>query len=168
MCMCMLMIDYKANSRCQYRRIFWAYMCESICDKHLPLHVCDEPGSLMLPRSVAVLPCHLGWRTLLKCNKTNHACLPACLTSTFAYGRQSIHTVIPAGVQAYVCVCVCVCTYARTWTHSRTHTHARTHASTHVHTHTHIHRHKHDTLRIHRTYRCGLRPVPAFHVRGIR
>jgi hypothetical protein len=29
----------------------------------------------MLPRSVAVLPCHLGWRTLLKCNKTNHACL---------------------------------------------------------------------------------------------
>ncbi len=23
--------------------------------------------------------CHLGWRTLLKCNKTNHACLPACL-----------------------------------------------------------------------------------------
>jgi hypothetical protein len=27
----------------------------------------------MLPRSVAVLPCHLGWRTLLKCNKTNHA-----------------------------------------------------------------------------------------------
>jgi hypothetical protein len=24
----------------------------------------------MLPRSVAVLPCHLGWRTLLKCNKT--------------------------------------------------------------------------------------------------
>ncbi len=33
----------------------------------------------MLPKSVAVLPCHLGWRTLLKCNKTNHACLPACL-----------------------------------------------------------------------------------------
>jgi hypothetical protein len=30
----------------------------------------------MLSRSVAVLPCHLGWRTLLKCNKTNHACLP--------------------------------------------------------------------------------------------
>jgi hypothetical protein len=29
----------------------------------------------MLPKSVAVLPCHLGWRTLLKCNKTNHACL---------------------------------------------------------------------------------------------
>jgi hypothetical protein len=31
----------------------------------------------MLPRSVAVLPCHLGWHTLLKCNKTNHACPPA-------------------------------------------------------------------------------------------
>ncbi len=29
----------------------------------------------MLPRSVAVLPFHLGWRSLLKCNKTNHACL---------------------------------------------------------------------------------------------
>ncbi len=29
----------------------------------------------MLPKSVAVLPCHLGWPTLLKCNKTNHACL---------------------------------------------------------------------------------------------
>jgi hypothetical protein len=28
----------------------------------------------MLPRSIAVLPCHLGWGTLLKCNKTNHAC----------------------------------------------------------------------------------------------
>jgi hypothetical protein len=27
----------------------------------------------MLPRSVAVLQCLLGWRTLLKCNKTNHA-----------------------------------------------------------------------------------------------
>ncbi len=32
-------------------------------------------GCPMLLRSVAVLPCHLGWRTLLKCNKTNHACL---------------------------------------------------------------------------------------------
>ena len=29
----------------------------------------------MLPKSVAVLPCHLGWRTLLKCNKTNDACV---------------------------------------------------------------------------------------------
>jgi hypothetical protein len=24
----------------------------------------------------AKLACHLGWRTFLKCNKTNHACLP--------------------------------------------------------------------------------------------
>jgi hypothetical protein len=28
---------------------------------------------------VQVKACHLGWCTLLKCNKTNHACLPACL-----------------------------------------------------------------------------------------
>ena len=34
----------------------------------------------MLPKSVAVLPCHLGWRTLLKCNKTNHACLEETIT----------------------------------------------------------------------------------------
>jgi hypothetical protein len=33
----------------------------------------------MLPKSVAVLPCHLGWRTLLKCNKTNHACVTCLL-----------------------------------------------------------------------------------------
>ena len=32
----------------------------------------------MLPRSVAVLQCHLGWLTLLKCNKNIHAFLPAC------------------------------------------------------------------------------------------
>jgi hypothetical protein len=35
----------------------------------------------MLPRSVAVLPCHLEWRTLLKCNKTNHACLCVIIPS---------------------------------------------------------------------------------------
>ncbi len=33
----------------------------------------------MLPRSIAVLPCHLGWRTLLKCHKIKHACLPITL-----------------------------------------------------------------------------------------
>ena len=44
--------------------------------------VCANPRSLMLPRSVAVPQCHLGWRTLLKCNKTNHACLPACIVTS--------------------------------------------------------------------------------------
>lgn len=44
----------------------------------------------MLPKSVAVLPCHLGWRTLLKCNKTNHACLPACLMC-----RSVVHKALP-------------------------------------------------------------------------
>jgi hypothetical protein len=50
------------------------FLGEFVRDKLLVV----EPRSLMLPRSVAVLPCHLGWRTLLKCN-SNHACLPACL-----------------------------------------------------------------------------------------
>jgi hypothetical protein len=26
-------------------------------------------------RAICIGLCHLGWRTLLKCNKTNHACL---------------------------------------------------------------------------------------------
>ncbi len=51
------------------------------------LHASAEPRSLMLPKSVAVLPCHLGWRTLLKCNKTNHACLlHASSSKQFAAG----------------------------------------------------------------------------------
>jgi hypothetical protein len=58
----------------------------------------------MLPKSVAVLPCQLGWRTLLKCNKTNHACLPAYLqththTHTHTHIRIYIHTYILVGCQ---------------------------------------------------------------------
>ncbi len=59
------------------------------------MYVCAEPRSLMLPRSVAVLPCHLGWRTLLKCNKTNHACLYVCVCVCWC--------------EMCVCVCVCLC-----------------------------------------------------------
>ncbi len=44
-----------------------------------------------------VYVCHLGWRTLLKCNKTNDACLPACLCMCLCM---------------YMCVCVCVCACA--------------------------------------------------------
>ncbi len=38
-----------------------------------------------IPRSVAVLPCHLGWRTLLKCNKTNHAILVTDMVIVMGY-----------------------------------------------------------------------------------
>jgi hypothetical protein len=90
---------------------------------------------------VAVLPCHLGWRTLLKCNKTNHACLPACLPAfyrlvvkvswlsacTFVYSdtsRSSTGTLAVCRLMTmYVCmhvsmyarkfVCMCVSMYAR-------------------------------------------------------
>ncbi len=49
----------------------------------------------MLPRSVAVLPCHLGWRTLLKCNKTNHACFAQFLS-----------------VMSQVCIFLFLCSYS--------------------------------------------------------
>jgi hypothetical protein len=40
-----------------------------------------KPGEMSLTlQDVAVMQCCLGWRTLaLKCNKTRHACLLACL-----------------------------------------------------------------------------------------
>jgi hypothetical protein len=52
--------------------------CRQMICVCLPSRVHAEPMSLMLSISVAVLQCHLGWRTLLRCNKTNHACLPVC------------------------------------------------------------------------------------------
>jgi hypothetical protein len=57
----------------------WMYALWSLFCVCLALPRCAEPRSLMLPKSVVVLQCYLGWRTLLKCNKTNHSCLPACL-----------------------------------------------------------------------------------------
>jgi hypothetical protein len=65
----------------------------------------------MLPRSVAVLPCHLGWRTLLKCNKTNHACLPAC---SYDITLRLLNLISSNKVMVYVDVqpaSVCVCVY---------------------------------------------------------
>ncbi len=66
------------------------------------LEVSAEPRSLMLPKSVAVLPCHLGWRTLLKCNKTNHACLPACLEVQAVLGLLKHNTLAYTTQAQYV------------------------------------------------------------------
>ncbi len=73
----------------------------------------------MLPRSVAVRPCHLGWRTLLKCNKTNHVHVHAvcvCVhAGIYAYDEYMYayilfnfayleHGHVEAYGQVYVCV----------------------------------------------------------------
>jgi hypothetical protein len=54
-----------------------SYFHACIHNLHTYTCVCAEPKSPMLPTSVAVLQCHMGWCTLLKCNKTNHSCLCA-------------------------------------------------------------------------------------------
>ncbi len=41
-----------------------------------------------------VCACHLGWHTLLKCNKTNHACLYAHI-HIYIYIRTYVHTYVP-------------------------------------------------------------------------
>jgi len=51
-----------------------------------PLHSQIEPSQIKLhDRNTAdwknvIDPCHLGWRTLLRWNKTNHACLSSTVT----------------------------------------------------------------------------------------
>jgi hypothetical protein len=57
----------------------------------------------MLPRSIAVLPCHLGWRTLLKCDKTNHACLQSKPVNMFSQGPTKADVVLKASRQMTVC-----------------------------------------------------------------
>jgi hypothetical protein len=66
-----------------------------------------------------VYVCHMGWRTLLKCNKTNHACLPACLCMCLCMCMcMCMWYVYVVCVCMYVYVlyiCVCICIHLHTY-----------------------------------------------------
>jgi len=70
-CVCVLM--HKTYSHYAFCKAM--HVCVKVCFLGFYKAHAHCDCLLMLPKSVAVLPCHLGWRTLLKCNKTNHACL---------------------------------------------------------------------------------------------
>ena len=58
--------------------------------------------------STCVHVCHLGWRTLLKCNHTNHACLCACV-------HVCMCVLLCACVHVCMCACVHVCMCVLPW-----------------------------------------------------
>ncbi len=61
-----------------------------------------------MPQGVAVMRCHLGWRTLL-CSVINQLCLPACLM--YMHMIDLMRVCMCVYVHAYDCFDVCVCVF---------------------------------------------------------
>ncbi len=96
------------------------------CDLHVCIHACMYHVAYwmrsLMPQGVAVMCCHLRWRTFLKFNKTNYACLPSVLESMSVYAFTYVcmyacmyvshvftHVCACACACACACICVCVC-----------------------------------------------------------
>ena len=73
---------WAGTSLCPMQTFLWVkikYACLPAMDTRVSWQGCFlTPTAHRMHRT----PCHLGWCTLLKCNETNHACLPACLHRT--------------------------------------------------------------------------------------
>jgi hypothetical protein len=87
------MYHYSLTHACTYH----ASVCMSI-HSHMHVCMCTYTHVRMILAHVlqcvfihvCMYPCHLGWRTLLKCNKTNHACLPACISTHKSLSRLAL------------------------------------------------------------------------------